>query len=123
MFALIGTSVFITLTFKLTGEVFSIGCGDYGRLGVGEKDKIRESSVWRKVDLGEGRASRIGTGSCTSYAVMADGSARAWGMGNNLQLTTGEEDDEWTPITVAGKRLEGMKVKNVKISSYTGPTF
>ena len=123
MFDLTGTPVCLTLTIKLIGEVFSIGCGDYGRLGVGEKDQIRESSVWRKVDLGEGRASRIGTGSCTSYAVMADGSARAWGMGNNLQLTTGEEDDEWTPITVAGKRLEGMKVKNVKISSYTGPTF
>ena len=42
---------------------------------------------------------------------MEDGSARAWGMGNNLQLTTGEEDDEWEPINIQGKKLEGMKVK------------
>ena len=79
-------------------------------MGVGEKDSIRESSVWRKVSLDQ-KALRIGTGSCTSYAIMEDGSARAWGMGNNLQLTTGEEDDEWEPIYIQGKKLEGMKVK------------
>lgn len=79
-------------------------------MGVGEKDSIRESSVWRKVSLDQ-KVLRIGTGSCTSYAIMEDGSARAWGMGNNLQLTTGEEDDEWEPVNVQGKKLEGMKVK------------
>ena len=66
-----------------------------------------------KVNLGEEKTVAIGTGSCTSYAVMANGTVKAWGMGSNLQLATGEEDDEWEPVDMAGKQIDGKKVIQV----------
>ena len=60
-----------------------------------------------------GKVVKIGTGSCTSYAVMEDGTLKAWGMGSNLQLATGEEDDEWEPVECSGKQIEGKKVLKV----------
>jgi len=41
------------------------------------------------------------------------GVAYGWGFGSNLQLTTGEEDDEWTPVALTGKNLEDRKVLDV----------
>lgn len=41
------------------------------------------------------------------------GSVYAWGMGTNLQLGTGEEDDEWSPVEMTGKQLEGRAVLSV----------
>lgn len=38
------------------------------------------------------------------------GSVYAWGMGTNLQLGTGEEDDEWSPVKMTGKQLENRAV-------------
>lgn len=31
-------------------------------------------------------------------------------MGTNLQLGTGEEDDEWSPVKMTGKQLENRAV-------------
>lgn len=31
-------------------------------------------------------------------------------MGTNLQLGTGEEDDEWSPVKMTGKQLENRIV-------------
>ena len=31
-------------------------------------------------------------------------------MGTNLQLGTGEEDDEWSPVEMTGKQLENRIV-------------
>ena len=42
--------------------------------------------------------------------VFIAGSAYAWGMGTNLQLGTGEEDDEWSPVEMTGKQLENRIV-------------
>lgn len=41
------------------------------------------------------------------------GSVYAWGMGTNLQLGTGEEDDEWSPVKMTGKQLENRAVMMV----------
>lgn len=97
--------------------MYTIGCGDYGRLGVGEKDKLRESDVLRKVET-NGKVVRVARGSCTTYAIKEDGTCLAWGMGTNLQLTNGSEEDEWEPITVSGKNIEGKKVFLNKCSFY-----
>ena len=43
------------------------------------------------------------------------GSAYAWGMGNNLQLGTGDEDDVYQPKKMKSKQLEDKKV--LKISA------
>lgn len=42
--------------------------------------------------------------------VLTPGSVYAWGMGTNLQLGTGEEEDEWIPVKMTGKQLENRAV-------------
>ena len=42
--------------------------------------------------------------------LLPTGKVYAWGFGENLQLGTGEEDDEYEPKEVTGKQLEGRKV-------------
>ena len=55
---------------------------------------------------------KVGCGSCTTYAILEDGSGLAWGMATNLQLTNGDDDqDEWEPIPLSGKKLEEKKVR------------
>nr|XP_039271836.1 regulator of chromosome condensation-like isoform X2 [Styela clava] len=89
------------------GDVYCIGRGDYGRLGLGEKvliaDKPTKIEALRNIV-------QIGAGPCVSFAVDKNGKAFAWGMGTNFQLTSGEEDDEWTPIEFRGKQLEERSV-------------
>ena len=34
-------------------------------------------------------------------------------MGSNLQLTNGSEEDEWQPIKVSGKQIDGKKIHAV----------
>lgn len=41
------------------------------------------------------------------------GSVYAWGMGTNLQLGTGDEDDAWNPVEMTGKQLENRVVLSV----------
>jgi len=41
---------------------------------------------------------------------LTPGAVYAWGMGTNLQLGTGEEDDEWSPAKMTGKQLENREV-------------
>jgi len=101
-----------TLFLTDEGEVYVVGCGDYGRLGVGQEKTIRETKKLLKVNLSD-KAVAIGSGSCTSYAVFANGNVYAWGMGSNLQLSTGEEDDEWEPVQMAGKQIDEKKVLSV----------
>lgn len=44
------------------------------------------------------------------HSLPPPGSVYAWGMGTNLQLGTGEEDDEWSPKKMTGKQLENRVV-------------
>ena len=77
-------------------------------MGVGEKDSIRESSVWRKVSLDQ-KVLRIGTGSYTSYAIMEDGSARALGMGKKVLRIHGGGQHA---VLIAAKKEEEEVVQN-----------
>ncbi|MBN3284144.1 RCC1 protein, partial [Polyodon spathula] len=49
---------------------------------------------------------------CISVLLFA-GRVFAWGMGTNLQLGTGEEEDEWSPLEMTGKQLENRVVLSV----------
>lgn len=89
------------------GKVYSLGRSEYGRLGLGEgaEEKYEPTLV-----SGIGTASTVACGASVSYAVTKDGSVYSWGMGTNMQLGTGEEDDEWSPVKITGKQLENRTV-------------
>ena len=44
------------------------------------------------------------------YAWTRKGLGYSWGFGENLQLTTGDEDDENLPVELTGGRLEGKEI-------------
>jgi len=94
------------------GKVYTIGRGCYGRLGLGEGiNHVTEPQIVQELcDI-----SSISSMGCVTYAVDKHGSAWAWGMGTNLQLTNGKEDDEWKPIKLTGKNLEDRKVLRASV--------
>lgn len=96
-----------TVCLDAQGQVYSLGRADYGRLGLGEgaEEKSEPTLV-----TGMEPAGGVACGECVSFAVTREGSVYAWGMGTNLQLGTGEEDDEWSPAKVTGKQLENRVV-------------
>ena len=61
------------------------------------------------------RVKSVAAGGSVSFAVTEDGLAYAWGMGSNLQLGSGSEDDQWVPSKVTGKQLEGRKVIDASV--------
>uniref|UniRef100_A0A3Q0QSR6 Regulator of chromosome condensation 1 n=1 Tax=Amphilophus citrinellus TaxID=61819 RepID=A0A3Q0QSR6_AMPCI len=96
-----------TLCLDADGQVYSLGRAEYGRLGLGEgaEEKSEPTPV-----MGMGPAKGVSCGASVSFAVTREGSVYAWGMGTNLQLGTGEEDDEWNPVKMTGKQLEKREV-------------
>lgn len=99
-----------TLCLDAEGKVYSLGRAEYGRLGLGEgaEEKTEPTPV-----PGIEGAQVVACGASVSYAATKQGSVYAWGMGTNLQLGTGEEDDEWSPVEMSGKQLEGRAVLSV----------
>ncbi|XP_043972438.1 regulator of chromosome condensation [Gambusia affinis] len=96
-----------TLCLDAEGQVYSLGRAEYGRLGLGEgaEEKSEPTPV-----AGIEPAKGVSCGASVSYAVTREGSVYAWGMGTNLQLGTGEEEDEWSPVKMTGKQLENREV-------------
>ncbi|XP_035386636.1 LOW QUALITY PROTEIN: regulator of chromosome condensation [Electrophorus electricus] len=92
-----------TLCLDSEGQVYSLGRAEYGRLGLGEG--VEEKSEPTPV-TGLSSASVVACGASVSYAVTKQGAAFAWGMGTNLQLGTGEEEDLWSPHGDGGQALE-----------------
>ncbi|XP_077991221.1 regulator of chromosome condensation-like [Glandiceps talaboti] len=86
------------------GSVYSMGRIDYGRLGLGEDPE--ESHIPQAVTTITDKVVSIGCGSSVSAAVTINGTLYTWGMGSSLQLGTGEEDDEYSPVIAKGKQLE-----------------
>ena len=89
------------------GSVYVMGRKEYGRLGLGTEGE--ESHLPQKVptltDIGS-----VAAGVACSYAVAHTGEAYSWGMGTNMQLGNGSEEDAWTPGRVRGKNLESCCV-------------
>ena len=79
-----------------------------------EKSHHRQENCFRRKRkvISRGWSSFDSFFSCCTYAVAEDGSGYAWGMGSNLQLTNGSEEDEWEPVQVTGKQIEGQKVSS-----------
>lgn len=96
-----------TVCLDSEGHVYSLGRADYGRLGLGPG--AAETREPTRVTLTE-KANGVTCGASVSYAVTKEGSVYAWGMGTNLQLGTGEEDDEWSPVKMTGQQLENRVV-------------
>uniref|UniRef100_A0A096M791 Regulator of chromosome condensation 1 n=1 Tax=Poecilia formosa TaxID=48698 RepID=A0A096M791_POEFO len=97
-----------TLCLDAEGQVYSLGRAEYGRLGLGEGAEERsEPTPVAGIEAAKG----VSCGASVSYAVTREGSKiDAWGMGTNLQLGTGEEEDEWSPVKMMGKQLENREV-------------
>ncbi|XP_036395386.1 regulator of chromosome condensation [Megalops cyprinoides] len=99
-----------TVCLDSEGKVYSLGRAEYGRLGLGQgAEEKSEPTPVPGVEV----AQAVACGASVSYAVTKQGTAYAWGMGTNLQLGTGEEDDEWSPVEMTGKQLENRAVLTV----------
>ncbi|KAM3614716.1 uncharacterized protein V6R79_018418 [Siganus canaliculatus] len=96
-----------TICLDAEGKVYSLGRPEYGRLGLGTGAEETSQPTLVK---GMEAASSVACGASVSYAVTPEGSVYAWGMGTNLQLGTGKEDDEWSPVKMTGKQLENRVV-------------
>ena len=89
------------------GSVYVMGRKEYGRLGLGKEGE--EPHLPQKVPT-LSNISSVAAGVACSYAVAQTGEAYSWGMGTNLQLGNGSEEDAWTPDRVRGKNLENWRV-------------
>lgn len=96
-----------TLCLDAEGQVYSLGRAEYGRLGLGQgaEEKSEPTPV-----TGMEPVCRVACGESVSYAVTREGGVYSWGFGTNLQLGTGEDDDEWSPVKMTGKQLENRVV-------------
>lgn len=94
------------------GDVLTCGRSEYGRLGLGTG--VEEPSTLTKIQSLKGvKITSVEAGGSCSFAVTATGELYSWGMGTNLQLGSGEEDDIWTPTKVTGKKIENRRVLSV----------
>ncbi|NWX06940.1 RCC1 protein, partial [Caloenas nicobarica] len=96
-----------TVCVDSEGKAYSLGRAEYGRLGLGAG--VEEKSTPTVIPELP-RISSVACGESVGYAVSSDGRAFAWGMGTNYQLSTGEEDDVWSPVEMTGKQLENRAV-------------
>lgn len=105
-----------TLFLSNSGKVYSLGRADYGRLGIGEGAKESSTPV-QVASLDSEVISNIACGEVVSFAVSEQGDVYAWGMGNCLQLGTGEEEDVFVPTKVQGKSLQSDLQKVLGVSA------
>jgi len=106
------------------GEVYSIGRGDYGQLGVVDKDAkiFEQTEELNLVNFPDNDKIPVSISSSVGccYAIMSDGKGYAWGLGTNLQLTTGEDEDENKPVEIQGGRLEGKRILKASLGGQHG---
>lgn len=103
-----------TLSLDNQGRVYALGRKDYGRLGLGRaaEDVDFPTAIAALEDY---KCVDVACGTTVSYAISENGLSYAWGMGSEKQLGTGNEDDQWEPIQMKGKQLDGRKA--VAVSS------
>lgn len=94
----------------INGKVYVSGRKEYGRLGLGKNCDDVTTPV-PIPNLSE--TVSVACGSTCSFALNAEGSVYSWGMGTNLQLGTGSEDDEWSPVLITGKHVNDKTLLSV----------
>ena len=90
------------------GGVYVMGRREYGRLGLGENSTLEPATPTRVPQLD--KIVEVSASTVCSFGVSESGAVYSWGMGTNLQLGTGEEDDLWQPHMISAKKLDGRKV-------------
>lgn len=90
------------------GSVYVMGRREYGRLGLGDNSSLEPATPTRVTELDN--IVEVSASTVCSFAVNDSGELYSWGMGTNLQLGTGEEDDVWKPHKVTAKKMGGKKV-------------
>ncbi|KAF4529591.1 hypothetical protein B566_EDAN017940 [Ephemera danica] len=99
-----------TVALDEEGKVYSLGRHHDGRLGLGvnsTNDVVKPTVV---PALQDKICTQVECGSTVSFALTDNGKVFSWGFGENLQLGTGEEADQFEPVLVTGKQIEGHKV-------------
>ncbi|XP_058052192.1 regulator of chromosome condensation [Ahaetulla prasina] len=99
-----------TVCLDSEGTVYSLGRADYGMLGLGKEVGEKNSPT---AVPGLPKSTSVACGERVGFAVTEDGHAFAWGMGSNLQLATGDEEDLWSPVQMSGQQLENRRVLSV----------
>jgi alpha-tubulin suppressor-like RCC1 family protein len=100
------------------GTVWSWGYNYYGQLGNGTSRN--ESTVPVKV-AGLSSVKSIAAGGYTAYAVLTDGTVRAWGLNSDGGLGTGTASDSSVPVTVAN--LTGVASVSTSTWGRSGSAF
>uniref|UniRef100_A0A3Q2Y7Y6 E3 ubiquitin-protein ligase HERC2 n=1 Tax=Hippocampus comes TaxID=109280 RepID=A0A3Q2Y7Y6_HIPCM len=109
------------LALSSSGEVFSWGCGDGGRLGHGDTylEEPTMIAAFNGKQAGK-QVVHVACGSTYSAAITADGELYTWGRGNYGRLGHSSED-QLTPMLVTA--LKGMKVMDVACGSGDAQTL
>ncbi|XP_031814951.1 E3 ubiquitin-protein ligase HERC2 isoform X4 [Sarcophilus harrisii] len=111
------------LALAATGEVFSWGCGDGGRLGHGDTVPLEEPKMISALSGKQAgkHVVHIACGSTYSAAITAEGELYTWGRGNYGRLGHGSSEDQTIPMLVTG--LKGLKVIDVSCGSGDAQTL
>ncbi|XP_066478199.1 E3 ubiquitin-protein ligase HERC2 isoform X5 [Tiliqua scincoides] len=111
------------LALAATGEVFSWGCGDGGRLGHGDTVPLEEPKMISALSGKQAgkHVVHIACGSTYSAAITAEGELYTWGRGNYGRLGHGSSEDQTIPVLVTG--LKGLKVIDVSCGSGDAQTL
>jgi len=111
-------------------DVWCIGRGDDGRLGVvdpekkGEREETYdEVNKLIKMDLpnnAECHPVQISAKGAVGYCRMSDGTGYSWGFGTCLQLTSGEDEDVNIPMQLQGGRIVGKRILSLACGGQHG---
>lgn len=104
-----------TLVLTNDSKCYAIGRKDYGRLGIGEIDEELVDKCTSIKKLENLNVVQLECGECCSFAISDDGTAFSWGMGSNLQLGLGNEEDQFEPVLLTGVQVKDRHI--IRISS------
>ncbi|EDW74785.1 uncharacterized protein Dwil_GK15861 [Drosophila willistoni] len=97
-----------TLVLDNNSRCYVIGRPEYGRLGLGNVNKV--ASELTQIRTITSKVVHIECGTCCSYAIDQDGKLYSWGLGTNHQLGVGDGEDALEPVWVNSKAILEKRV-------------